>query len=93
MTTNQAPPVDPPWHLVVLCVECGDGIELALPIDRNFEQKLVGHGWFASIMEPPQAGKPIVLGTLCNACAKARFPPDIFQAAEARRQRFVQETK
>ena len=72
---------------------CGDGIELALPLDqRMFSLALAQRGWFISVLSPPGQGiaSPMVLGPLCTACAQLVYPPEVFAAAEQRRQQLLQ---
>jgi hypothetical protein len=79
--------------LLALCVECGQGIELAFPIDHHsLALTLAQSSWFISVMSPPGQGPeaPRILGPLCTACAQQVYPPEVFAAAEERRQRLLQ---
>lgn len=87
------PPVEPKCALLVLCVECGEGVELPLPIDnRSVGVLLAQRGWFISVLSPPEqrADGPMVLGPLCAACAQKLYPPEVFAAVEQRRQQLLQ---
>jgi hypothetical protein len=84
---------EPFCALLVMCIECGMGIELTLPIDtRTIGFLLAQHGWFISRMGPPDQGPevPVVLGPLCTACAQQVYSPEMFAAAEQRRQQLLQ---
>ena len=145
-TASMPPRPEPACALLAMCVECGQGIELALPIDhRSLAFLLAQSGWFISVMSPPgqdsepaathcrcghpiaahalgickhgtpswptRDGKhctcreliaassprtssppevPMVLGPLCTACAQQVYPPEVFAAAEQRRQQLLQ---
>ena len=87
------PGPEPVCALLVLCVECGQGIELPLPIDqRDLAFLLAQSGWFISVMSPPGHGSevPMILGPLCTACAQQVYSPEVFAAAEQRRQQLLQ---
>ena len=78
--------------LLAMCVECGQGIELPLPVDqRKLALLLAQSGWFISVMTPPGQGSevPMLLGPLCTACAQQVYPPDVFKVAEERRQQLL----
>ena len=84
---------EPRCTLLAMCVECGQGIELELPLDgRMLGFLLAQQGWFISVMNPPGQGPeaPMVLGPLCTACAQQVYPPEVFAAAEQRRQQLLQ---
>ncbi len=88
----------PPCALVVLCVECGQDTVLLLPIDhRSLAYHLAHSGWHISVLREPEPGPgsgtvaPMVFGPLCAACAQTVYPPEVFAAAEQRRQQLVQE--
>lgn len=86
-------PIEPKCALLVMCVECGQGIEAPLPIDyRAFVYLLATQGWFPSVLTPPGQGPevPILFGALCSSCAQQRYPPEVLQAAEERRQQMLQ---
>jgi hypothetical protein len=92
---SQATPLrpEPLCALLAMCVECGTGIELPFPIDnRTIGFLLARHGWFISVMSPPGQGTevPMVLGPLCTACAQQVYSPEVFAAAEQRRQQLLQ---
>ena len=81
--------IEPPCALLVMCVECGRGVEAPLPTDRDILARfLAQHGWFMTVMAPPRQGPetPILLGALCGTCAPTVFPPEVMKAAEERRQ-------
>ena len=83
----------PAFVLLVLCVECGQGVELAFPIDqRSIALVLAQNGWFVSVLSPPDQGPtvPVVLGPLCSDCAPQVYPPEVFKFAEEQRQRLLQ---
>ncbi len=93
----QPPGPEPLCALLALCVECGDGFELILPLDQHaLSIALAQRGWFISVLSPPpsQPGQPppspMVLGPLCTACAQKVYPPEVFAAAEQRRQQLLQ---
>ena len=95
---SQATPPPPPGSepkcaLLAMCVECGEGTELPLPVDqRALAFLLAQRGWFMSVMSPPNQGPevPMILGPLCTACAQKVYPPEVFAAAEQRRQQLLQ---
>lgn len=95
---NQAAPMPPPrlepaCALLALCVECGQGIELPLPIDQRALAFLLAQAqWFISVMSPPGQGPvaPMILGPLCATCAQQIYPPEVLAAAEQRRQQILQ---
>ena len=79
---------DAKFALFLMCVECGQGVEALLPIDRDgIALLLAQHAWFVSVMTPPGQGPdvPIVFGALCGQCAPKVFPPEVMKAAEERR--------
>lgn len=82
----------PACALLALCVDCGQSIELPLPLDqRALALHLAQHAWFPSVMSPPdQAASKVILGPLCGACAQQVLPPEVFKEAEARRQQLLQ---
>lgn len=83
------PPAVPPCALLVLCSECGSGIDVPLPIDREFLVRFLARsGWFVTIMTGP-GHVPILFGALCGACAPRVFSPEILRAAEERRQKIL----
>ena len=84
---------EPRCALLAMCVEFGDGVELLLPMDaRWLAFFLAERGWFISVMSPPNQGPeaPMLLGPLCPACAQKVYSPEVFQAAEVRRQQVLQ---
>jgi len=86
-------PSEPMCALLAMCVECGQGLELLLPIDqRALAFLLAQHGWFISVMSPPNQGpeSPMLLGPLCTDCARKVYPAEVFAAAEQRRQQLLQ---
>jgi len=91
---NSVPaPIEPTFALLVMCVECGQGIEAPLPIDyRSFVYFLATHGWFPAALSPPDQGPevPILCAALCPSCAQQKYPPEVFQVAEERRQKMLQ---
>lgn len=79
----------PTCALLVLCNECGRGVELPLPIDHeSFPRSLARHAWFVVIITLP-GQVPILFGALCGDCALKVFSPEILRAAEERRQRML----
>ena len=91
--TPPSPRSEPSCALLVMCVECGEGTELPLPVDqRALAVLLAQRGWFISVMSPPNQGPevPMILGPLCTACAQQVYPPEVFAAAEQRRQQLLQ---
>ncbi len=81
----------PPCALLVMCNECGRGIEVTLPIDHeSFPRSLGRHAWFVAILTPP-GEVPILFGALCGDCAPKVFSPEVLRAAEERRQKLLQE--
>lgn len=96
--TPQPPRSEPTCALLAMCVgtyedACGDAIELPFPIDNRTVGFLIAqHGWFISVMSPPGQGPEaaMVLGPLCTTCAQKVYPPEVFAAAEQRRQQLLQ---
>jgi hypothetical protein len=91
--TGSTAPIEPTCALLVMCVECGQGIEATLPIDyRAFVYLLATNSWFPSVLTPPNQGSevPILFGALCPSCAQQVYSPEVFQAAEERRQQMLQ---
>jgi hypothetical protein len=81
----------PPCALLVMCNECGRGVEMPLPIDHaSFARCLAQYAWFVAILTPP-GQVPILFGALCGDCAPKVFSPEILQAAVERRQKLLQE--
>lgn len=88
MSNNE--PGLPECALLVMCGECGRGTEALLPLDReSLARFLCKIGWFMSILTEP-GHVPILFGALCGDCASGVFPPEVIQAAEARRKRMLQ---
>ena len=88
-----SPRPEPLCALLAMCVECGQGIEVPLPVDqRALAFHLAQSGWFISVMTPPGQGPevPMLLGPLCTACAQQVYSPEVFAAAEQRRQQLLQ---
>lgn len=85
--TNPAPA--PPCALLVMCNECGRGVEAPLPLDQDqLARFLARHTWYGVVLTPP--GKvPILLGALCGECAPKSFGTEILRAAEERRQQLL----
>jgi hypothetical protein len=76
-----------------MCVQCGQGIEVLLPTNRDAIALLLAQrGWFVSILSPPKQvpEKPILFGALCTSCAPSVFPPEVLKAAEEHRQKMLQ---
>jgi hypothetical protein len=89
----QPPRPEPNCALLAMCVECGEGIELPLPIDnQTIGLLLARRGWFISVLSPPGQGLEalMVFGPLCTACAQKVYPPEVFVVAEQRRQQLLQ---
>ena len=88
---TEGPEALPPYALLVMCNECGRGVEILLPIAHaHFERSLARHAWFVAVLTLP-GQTPILFGALCGDCAPKIFPPEILQAAEERRQKLLQE--
>ena len=84
---------EPRCALLAMCVECGDGVELLLPMDaRWLSFFLAERGWFISVMSPPNQGPeaPMLLGPICTECAQKIYSPEVYKAAEGRRQQLLQ---
>jgi len=95
--TSQAAPTtpgpEPRCALLAMCVECGQGLEVPLPVDsRLLAFFLAQNGWFISVMTPPGQGPevPMLLGPLCTACAQQVYSPDVFKVAEEQRHQLLQ---
>ena len=91
--TPAAPAPQPQCVLAIMCVECGQGTEMPIPIDqRTLAFLLASIGWFISVLSAPDRGTqaPMVIGPLCAACAQQVYSPEVFAAAEQRRQQLVQ---
>jgi hypothetical protein len=79
--------------MLAMCVECGHGIELPLPIDqRGLSHMLAAVGWFISVLQPPTQDPQarMVIGPLCATCAQRVYPPEVYKMAEQRRQQLLQ---
>ena len=92
--TNQASPQvprpEPKCALLVMCVECGEGIDAPLPIDHKAIAILVAQrGWFMSVLSQP-GQEPLLFGVLCTLCAQKVFPAELFKVAEERRLALLQ---
>jgi hypothetical protein len=95
-TTTTTPTPTPTTALLVLCVECGDGVEVPLPTYLDaIALVLAQRGWFMSVLTPPGQGPevPIVVGALCMNCAPRVFPPEIMKAAEERRLKLLESSR
>ena len=94
VSKDNAPPNAPPnCAVLVLCVECGDGAEVPLPMDqRLFAFCLAQRGWFVTTLTPPGQGPevPMLFGALCTACAQKVYSPEVFKTADERRQQMLQ---
>lgn len=94
-TTAPAPastPKEPTYFLLVLCVECGEGHAVPIPLDRvALEVTLARRGWYTSVVTPPSHDPtvPIGLGAICVTCAARQFPAEILKAIELRRLKIV----
>lgn len=85
-------PREPACALLAMCVECGQGAEIPLPVDgRILGLLLAQRGWFISVMSPPGQGPEtaMLLGPLCPTCAQKIYPPDVLAMAEQRRQQLL----
>ena len=81
---------EPRSALLLMCVHCGRGTEAPLPLDRDgFDLHLARICWFVSVLSPPGAEAPALLGALCSTCAPTVFPPEVMRIAEERRQQIV----
>lgn len=82
-------PPSPPCALLVMCSECGRGVEVPLPMDReSLELFLILQTWFMGVFTSP-GQVPIVFGALCGDCAPKVFSPEALRAAEAHRQKML----
>lgn len=82
----------PNCAVLILCVECGDGAEVPLPMDqRSLSFYLAQREWFVSVLTPPGQGPevPILFGALCPPCAKKTYSPEVFKVADERRQQLL----
>lgn len=89
----QASKPEPKCALLIMCEKCGEGVDALLPIEhRSIAILLAQRGWFMSVVSPPGQGPevPIVFAALCGTCAQQVFPPEVYKAAEARRQMLLQ---
>jgi hypothetical protein len=95
MTTTQGSPQAPPAPkvaLLVTCVECGEGVEVLMPIEHKaIAVFLAQRGWFMTTLTPPSQNPevPVLFGVLCSTCAPKIYPPEIMKAAEEQRQALV----
>ena len=83
----------PNCAVLVLCVECGDGAEVPLPMDqRSLAFYLAHRGWFVTTMTPTGQGPevPTLFGALCTTCAQKVYSPEVFKVADERRQQMLQ---
>lgn len=83
----------PTFALVVMCGECGRGVDVPLPLDQHtYALHLAQHAWFVAVMSSPEQGPevPILFGALCTECAPNIFPPEAMKLAEERRQHLLQ---
>lgn len=88
-----SPRPEPNCALLALCLECGQGIELPLPIDpRTLAFFLAQLGWFVAVLSPPNQGPeaPMILGPLCATCAQQIYTPEALAAAKQRQQQLLQ---
>ena len=79
--------------LLVMCIECGQGVEVTLPTTRDaIARQLAQRGWFMSVLTPPGQGPgvPIVVATICAGCAATVYPPEVMKVAEARRLKMLE---
>lgn len=91
MTVDSGSMPPPPCALLVMCNECGRGIEVPLPIDQGgLKRFLVLQSWLVGVLTPP-GQVPILLGVLCGDCAPKVFPPEALRGAEERRQRMLRD--
>lgn len=87
----KAPPA-PTVALLVTCVECGEGVEVLMPIEHKAIAILLAQrGWFMSVLTPPSQNPevPVLFGVLCSTCAPKLYPPAVMKAAEEQRQAIV----
>lgn len=91
---SQAPAQpEPRCTFLVMCVQCGQGAEAPLPLDRDGTARFLAQiGWYVSVLTPPGQGPevPILLAALCLTCAQAVYPPEVLKVAEERRQQMLQ---
>lgn len=84
------PETSPKCALLVLCGECGRGVEVPLPTDRDaLERFLAQHSCFMAVLTPP-GQQPVLFGAICGECAPRVFTPEVIRAAEERRQKLLQ---
>ena len=92
-TSANAPRSEPKLALLVMCVECGEGVEAPLPIEHQALTLLLAQrGWYLTRLPPPvEQGPevPILTGALCAACAPKVLAPEILQMAERQRQHLL----
>lgn len=95
-SSTQAPtamPAEPRTAWLLMCVQCGQGTEAPLPLDRDGTARFLALiGWYVSVLTPPGQGPevPILLAALCASCAQAIYPPEVMKVAEERRQQMLQ---
>ncbi len=84
---------EPKSAWLVMCLHCGQGIEVPLPFDREGLSRFLAQiGWYVSVLTPPGQPPevPILFAALCASCAQVAFPPEILKAAEEHRQQLIQ---
>lgn len=85
-----SPSAPPPCALLVMCNECGRGVEAPLPMDQDLLSRILAQqAWFVAVLSPP-GQVPILLSALCGECAPKVFAPEILRMAEERRQLLLQ---
>jgi hypothetical protein len=95
-SSTQAPaasPAEPRTAWLLMCVQCGQGTEAPLPLDRDGVALFLAQiGWYVSVLTPPGQGPevPILLAALCPNCAPAIYPPEVMRVAEERRKQMLQ---
>lgn len=89
-------PAQPRTAWLLMCVQCGQGAEAPMPLDRDGPALFLAQiGWYVSVLTPPGQGPevPILLAALCTSCAEAIYPPEVMKVAEERRQQMLQATQ
>lgn len=83
--TSQTSRPEPKLALLVMCVECGEGVEVPLPIEaRAIALLLARRGWYMTMLSPPGLGPevPILTAALCASCAQKVLAPEVLQMVE-----------
>jgi hypothetical protein len=89
---NSSAATAPTFALLVMCVECGAGVEVLLPTDRSAIALLLAQrGWYMSVLTPQGQGLEVslVVGAVCASCAPIVYSPELLTIAEERRQKLL----